>query len=177
MPEVIAVELAPYSPDWPKSAAQEGARIREAVGGLVVVVHHIGSTSIPGIRAKPIVDLMPLVSSLAELDNARAKIEALGYEWFGEYGISGRRYCKRDDTKTGKRLVQLHFFEAKSPEVRRHLVFRDYLRLHPDVAKAYEAEKLRCQRLHPANSHAYSDAKSEWIRSIQEIALSYFAHA
>jgi GrpB-like predicted nucleotidyltransferase (UPF0157 family) len=72
--------------------------------------------------------------------------------------------------------VQLHFFEARSPEVRRHLVFRDYLRLHPDVAKAYEAEKLRCQRLYPADSHAYSDAKSNWIQSVQEIALTYFAH-
>jgi GrpB-like predicted nucleotidyltransferase (UPF0157 family) len=177
MPEVIAVELAPYSPDWAKSAAQEGARIRDAIGGsVIVIVHHIGSTSIPGIRAKPIVDLMPLVSSLAELDAARAKIEALGYEWFGEYGISGRRYCKRDDSKTGKRLVQLHFFEANSPEVHRHLAFRDYLRLHPDLAKAYEAEKLRCQRRYPANSHAYSDAKSAWIQSVQEIALTYFAH-
>jgi GrpB-like predicted nucleotidyltransferase (UPF0157 family) len=177
MPEVIAVELAPHSPQWARDAEQEAARIKSATGAVIVVVHHIGSTSIPGIRAKPIVDLMPLVSSLAELDALREKIEALGYEWFGEYGIPGRRYCKRDDPTSGRRLVQLHFFEARSPEVRRHLVFRDYLRLHPDIAKAYEAEKLRCQRLYPGNSHAYSDAKSAWIQSVQEIALSYFARA
>jgi GrpB-like predicted nucleotidyltransferase (UPF0157 family) len=173
MPEVIAVELATYSADWAKSAAQEAARIKDAIGGVVVIVHHIGSTSIPGIRAKPILDLMPLVSSLAELDAARAKLESLGYEWFGEYGIPGRRYCKRDDSKTGKRLVQLHFFEAQSPEVMRHLAFRDYLRMHPDMARAYEAEKLRAQRRHPSNSHAYSDAKSAWIVTIQEIAITW----
>lgn len=174
MPKPIAVELAPYNRDWADAAEAEAARLTKAIGAVITVVHHIGSTSIPGIRAKPILDLMPLVGDLRELDKARARVEALGYEWFGEYGIVGRRYCKRDDPKTGKRVVQLHFFDLTSPEVRRHLAFRDYMRMHPDMAKAYEAEKLRCQRLHPKNSHAYTDEKSDWIKCMEQVALKAY---
>jgi GrpB-like predicted nucleotidyltransferase (UPF0157 family) len=139
------------------------------------VVHHVGSTSIPNICAKPIVDLMPVVSSLAKLDEYRGHIEALGYEWWGELGLPGRRYCTRNDLDTGRRLIQLHFYERGSSEIERHIAFRDYLRGRSDLARAYEQEKVRCQALHPNNTHAYGACKSDWIKCIEAEALVWHA--
>jgi len=155
-------------------AAGHAERLR-VLGSTLVAVHHIGSTSVPGLAAKPIIDLMPLVTDLADLDRDRRRVEALGYEWHGELGISGRRYCALSDA-AGIRIVQLHFFFAvDSTQVERHIAFRDYLRAHPDVASAYEKEKRRARGLHPNDSHAYTDEKDAWIRDTEAKALTWFA--
>src|SRR5712691_7315392 len=104
MPPPIPVILAPYNPEWPQIAASHAERLR-VLGSILVAVHHIGSTSVPGLAAKPIIDLMPLVTDLAKLDRERRYVEALGYNWHGEFGISGRRYCTLSD-EVGTRIVQ-----------------------------------------------------------------------
>ncbi len=172
LPPPIPVELSPHDPRWAENARAESAALAIALGAILRVVHHIGSTAIPGIRAKPILDLLPIAASLPELDDRRAAIEALGYQWWGEFGLPGRRYCTKSDPVTGRRLVQLHFYAAGSPEIARHLAFRDYLRARPEIAEAYDREKARCQRLHPDNSLTYNDCKSAWIRRIQAEALA-----
>src|SRR5262249_39659039 len=153
----ISVVLAPYDASWPQAAAEYAASLR-ALGPTLVDIHHIGSTAVPGLAAKPIIDLLPLVGNLADLDSQQTFVEALGYMWHGEYGLPGRRFCTLSDVR-GIRLVHLHFFETSSPLPQRHLAFRDYLRAHPDVAAAYEAEKYRARACHPDNSHAYSEEK------------------
>jgi GrpB-like predicted nucleotidyltransferase (UPF0157 family) len=173
MPPPIPVVLAEYDPAWPQIAAAHVERLR-VLGPALVAVHHIGSTSVPGLSAKPIIDLMPLVSDLARLDQHRASLEALGYEWHGELGISGRRYCTLTDA-TGVRIVQLHCFQAGSPQAARHLAFRDYLRAHPDASRAYETEKRRARDRHPNDSHAYSDEKAAWIQTTEATALGWGA--
>jgi len=139
----IPVVLAAYDPAWPQMAAQHAARLA-VLGRTLVAVHHIGSTSVPGLAAKPIIDLMPLVTSLAALDAERGRLEALGYVWHGEFGIAGRRYCTLCDA-AGNRLAHVHFFSADSPDVERHIAFRDYLRAHPATARAYGREKRRAR--------------------------------
>lgn len=173
MPAPIPVVIAPYDPVWPQIAADHARRLR-VLGPTLVEVHHIGSTSVPGLAAKPIIDLMPLVTSLTALDGARDSVTALGYGWYGEYGIPGRRYCALSDA-AGNRIAQLHFFAADSPQVPRHLAFRDYLRAHPDVARAYEQEKRRARDLHPDDTHAYTDEKAAWIRATEAVALKWCA--
>jgi GrpB-like predicted nucleotidyltransferase (UPF0157 family) len=173
MPPPIPVILAPYNPDWPRMAAGHAERLR-VLGSTLVIVHHIGSTSVPGLAAKPVIDLMPLVTDLADLDRERGHVEALGYEWHGEFGIAGRRYCTLS-AENGIRAVQLHFFQANSPHAERHIAFRDYLRAHPAVAAAYENEKRRARDLHPNDSHAYTDEKSAWIRKTEAAALIWYA--
>jgi GrpB-like predicted nucleotidyltransferase (UPF0157 family) len=162
------VELVDHSPDWRDQATLESNRITRALGDILIAVHHVGSTAIAGIRAKPVIDLLPEVKSLDALDRAAPQVCALGYEWRGEFGIPERRYCTLDDPESGARLVQLHCFARGHPEIERMLVFRDYLRANPDEARAYETEKERLRRLHPDDTMAYAEAKSPWIRSALE---------
>ncbi|MBL8866010.1 MAG: GrpB family protein [Gemmataceae bacterium] len=169
------VELVPYSAEWPATAEREIGRLVHALHGLVVVGHHIGSTAVPGLSAKPVVDLLLVVRGVAELDDREAAFRHLGYRCRGENGIAGRRYYTLDDTRTGRRQFQVHCFGAGSREIERHLAFRDYLRTHPDTARAYEAAKQRCRELHPEDSNAYCDAKASWIAGVLPLALAHFA--
>ncbi|MBA4020175.1 MAG: hypothetical protein C0483_23685 [Pirellula sp.] len=173
MPPPIKVDLQPHSAQWALDAEREASRLSAALGSSLFAVHHIGSTAIPGIRAKPILDLLPEVRDLGAFDDATTALRALGYQWWGEYGIVGRRYLTLDDAATGKRRCQLHCFQVGNFEIERHLAFRDYLRSHPKAAQAYDAEKARCRDLYPDDSHAYSDAKSPWIAAQLEIALDH----
>jgi GrpB-like predicted nucleotidyltransferase (UPF0157 family) len=173
MPPPIPVVLAAYNPEWPRLAIGYAERLN-VLGPTLIAVHHIGSTSVPNLAAKPIIDLMPLVTTLDDLDGKRGLVESLGYGWHGEYGIAGRRYCNLDAADR-TRLAQLHFFEAASPQVARHLAFRDYLRAHPVEAKAYEMEKRRARDLHPGDSHAYTDEKAAWIRATEGKALAWYS--
>jgi GrpB-like predicted nucleotidyltransferase (UPF0157 family) len=172
MSERRAIELVPHDPAWAARAALEARRLSGAVGDALITVHHIGSTSIPGIKAKPIVDLLAVVSDLAALDAREANVRALGYDWRGEFGIAGRRYCPLDDTG-GKRVVHAHFFAEGSDEIARHLAFCRYLQTHPDEAQAYQAEKLRAAALHPDDTAAYTEEKGVWIRACEARALAW----
>jgi GrpB-like predicted nucleotidyltransferase (UPF0157 family) len=167
----IPVNLKAYDPSWPDLATWLITQL-QAASPLLTIIHHIGSTSIPGLAAKPIIDLLPVVADLNRLDIQRSCIESIGYSWHGEFGITGRRYCKLDDTD-GNRIAQLHIFETGSPHINRHLAFRDYLIAHPEIARAYEAEKRRARRLHPNSSHDYSAEKSAWIKTVQDQALDW----
>ena len=169
------VRLLPHDPAWPDQAGQEGDRILEAVGFAIGSVQHIGSTSIPGILAKPIIDLMGIGPDIEALDSARPGLEGIGYAWHGEYGLDGRRYCTLTDTVTGLRKFHLHCYAEGDHSIRRHLAFRDYLRGHPAEAEAYERMKQGCATKHPADSNAYTKCKDRWITRVEAQALKYFA--
>jgi GrpB-like predicted nucleotidyltransferase (UPF0157 family) len=132
----------------------------------------VGSTAIPGIRSKPVLDLVPVVTSLTELDHHQTHLEMLGYDWCGELGLPGRRYCTKTDPATNRRFIQLHCYAEGSSEITRHLAFRDYLRGNPRIAADYDQEKYRCQSLHPDDSHAYGDCKEGWIKKVEAEALA-----
>jgi len=172
-PEPFAVVLVPHSPLWAEMARDETRRLKEALGGELIAVHHIGSTAIPGIMAKPVVDLIPIVADIARLDAREEAVRALGYKWFGEFGLPGRRYCYRKDAATGERLFQLHCYQDGAPEVPRHLAFRDYLRAHPLLAREYEAEKLRAAKIVSDDVNAYNDHKNDWIKRVEKEALAW----
>ena len=172
MPPAFPVELKEHDPDWERAAVKEGERLKSVLRDELLAVHHIGSTSIPGLRAKPILDLIPVVRKLARLDKARRSLERLGYQWWGEYGLPGRRYCTLEDQTSGKRLVQLHCYETGSPEITRHLAFRDFLRREPQLVAEYEAVKMRCRELHPESSRLYGKCKGEWVERIEAEALA-----
>lgn len=165
------VELVPHDPTWAAQAAAESERLAQAIGETLMRIEHVGSTSIPGIVAKPTIDLMPIVRSLAELDEQRLQVESLGYVWRGEFGIPGRRYCILE--KQRRRLFHVHCHQTSHPGIAETLNFRDYLRVHPDEARAYEAQKRLAAAAHPADTLSYSKAKSDWIKACIDRATEW----
>lgn len=142
------------------------------MGGTILAVHHIGSTAIPGIQAKPIIDLLAVVDDLGALDERRAQMEALGYEVMGEFGIPGRRYFRKDNA-AGARTHQIHAFEEGSPQIERHLAFRDFMRAHPGHAREYETLKQQLAALHPLDISSYADGKDAFIRDMDARAAAW----
>ncbi|MBX8824862.1 GrpB family protein [Ochrobactrum sp. SFR4] len=174
MPPAFKVELLAHDPEWHDAAQKEIAVLKAELAECLVTIHHVGSTAIAGIHAKPVFDLIPVVHTVEQLDAYQHTLEALGYEWWGEFGLPGRRYCTKEDAVNGKRLVQLHCYAQGSDEITRHLAFRDYLRAHPIIAQNYDAVKAHCRNLHPDNSHDYGDCKHEWISKTEAAALRWY---
>jgi GrpB-like predicted nucleotidyltransferase (UPF0157 family) len=163
------IVLAPPSAGWRVAFADEASAISKALAGLSIELHHIGSTAIPGMVAKPVIDMLAIVADLEELDAHAHPLTDLGYEALGEFGIAGRRYFRKH-SPDGARTHQLHAFAADSPHVQRHLDFRDYLRASPDDAAAYAALKKRLAAQCGSDMRAYSDGKTEFIIAVEQRA-------
>ena len=164
--------VVPHDPKW-KSAFDAEARSLSAVASdCELTLHHIGSTAIPGILAKPIIDLLGVVADLDQLDACSEMIEILGYEAMGEFGIDGRRYFRKVDN--GTRTHHLHVFAKGSPHIERHLAFRDYLRHHSDVAAKYSDLKASLTREKPATWSGYVDGKAPFVESVEKDAVLWF---
>lgn len=169
--------MLPYDPRWSAVAADRAVQIATILGRTMVAWHHIGSTSIPGIQAKPVIDLMPLVASVEAVDALHPEFEAAGYCWYGEFGLPGRRYVNMDDSATGDRVANVHIYAADNPEVERHLAFRDYLRAHTAVARDYEAVKLVCAARYPTDIYGYMDCKDAICKQIERDAVEWYRSA
>lgn len=166
------VQVLPYQPAWPAAFESEASRVAQALGDAGGALHHIGSTSVPGLAAKPIIDMLLEVSDLAALDRRSDALVAQGWEAKGEFGLPGRRYFRKTDAQ-GRRTHHLHAFEAGSAEARRHLAFRDYLIAHPDVASAYGTLKRALAAAHPEDMSAYMDGKDPFIKDHEARALRW----
>ena len=165
----MRIYMVPHDPQWRQEFQQKAEQIAAALGNNVVAVHHVGSTAIPAIYAKPVIDLLLVVRDLSALGEQQPLIEALGYEALGEFGIPGRRYFRRDN-EAGDRTHQVHAFEDGSPQIQRHLAFRDYMLAHPDAAQAYSDLKRELAAQYPNDSESYMDGKDEFIKDIDRRA-------
>jgi GrpB-like predicted nucleotidyltransferase (UPF0157 family) len=170
MPFTLTVES--HRDSWRKDFEVEAARIRSALGEVLVVIHHIGSTAIPGIYAKPIIDILAEVTSLEALDARVNNMQSLGYESMGEFGIPERRYFRKDDS-VGLRTHQIHAFTHQSPQVLRHLAFRDYLISHPETAQEYSDLKRRLVQTCNGDIEAYMNGKHPFIKKVERKALEW----
>lgn len=170
------MEVRVVSPDpaWAGIYEDEARRLRAALKQLDVEVHHIGSTSIQGICAKPIIDILLVVPDLATFDSHVEAVCALGYEALGEFGIPGRRYFRKN-SPNGVRTHQIHSFERNSLGARRHLAFRDYMNSHSNAADAYSSLKQRLAKEFPSDIQAYMSGKDAFIKQHEAIALAWAA--
>jgi GrpB-like predicted nucleotidyltransferase (UPF0157 family) len=166
------VEVVPHNPRWRDAFEAEAKHVAAALGENVVAVHHIGSTAILNIYAKPVVDLLVEVRDIAEVDGQSSAMESLGYEAMGEYGIPGRRYFRKDN-REGIRTHHIHAFEAGSAEVERHLAFRDYMIAHPGDAQRYSELKRRLAEEHPQSPDGYMDGKDGFIKEMDRRAARW----
>ncbi len=168
------VEVVPHDPKWQEMFTVESNQVIAALGKNVIAVHHIGSTAILRIYAKPIIDLLVEVKDIANVDEQNASMESLGYSVMGEFGIPGRRYFRKDNQE-GIRTHHIHTFTVGSDQVNRHLAFRDYMNTHPQEAQRYSELKRRLAREYPTNIDGYMDGKDEFIREIDKKAAQWQA--
>lgn len=167
----MKIEIEAYDPAWADLAASEIARWKTALGDALVEVHHIGSTAVPHLSARPVIDLIPVIAPGVDPDSLRDQVHTMGYEWLGENGLPRRRYCRRSCPTTGKRLMQAHCWPEGDSEIDRHLAFRDALRADPMLLAAYEARKRHCASLHLRDLPGYGRCKSDWIDTVETRAL------
>ena len=164
--------FADYSNTWPSEFMREAGLLRELLGDGIVAIHHIGSTSVPGLAAKPTIDMLPVVRDLVTLDGHTSVLENAGYRAWGEYGLPRRRFYTRD--VDGYRTHNIHFWQEQDQEIERHLAFCAYLRAHPAARSEYEALKREVYARHPADVEAYCDSKNAWIKVIEPLAIQWY---
>lgn len=160
------IDLLPYDPSWKDQAEKEIERIHLAFEAFPLMLHHIGSTSIPSSWAKPILDLLGIVSDVTLLDSYHGALEQLGYKSYGEFGMRRRSYFIKESVPA----VHLHIFEDTDPEVDRHLRFRDYLRNHPEEIKAYSDLKKELLTRSSNDRQRYTLEKTPFIKRIDRLA-------
>ncbi|MHB1418387.1 MAG: GrpB family protein [Bacillota bacterium] len=167
----MKVVVSDYNARWPMMFEEEARQIQEIFGAMLIAIHHIGSTSVPGLKAKPIIDMMPLVRKIGEVDKFNDQMRALGYEPMGEYGIPGRRFFRKGGDN---RTHHIHVFQLDSGDAERHLAFCDYLRYHPDEAKMYGQLKQNLAELFPDDITGYMDGKNDFIKSLEKKAVQWY---
>ncbi|QJC50786.1 hypothetical protein HGI30_03865 [Paenibacillus albicereus] len=167
-------DVRPWTPQWRERAETEMAWLEALLGGELLELHHIGSTSVEAIGwAKPVVDLLAVVRRVQTLDGLDEAFAQLGYEAKGENGIAGRRfYVQGGDRRT----VHLHAFEAGAPQIGAHLQFRDYLEAHPERARAYgEHKRELAVRFADDDTHLYQEAKQPFVQRLVQEAEAWSA--
>ena len=160
-------------PRWSDLAEEE---IKELIARIptLVGVQHIGSTSVPGLPAKPIIDLLPIFPDAATQAASQDLFEAMGYEWLGEYGLPGRAYARKSDPDSGTRVFHAHGYVEGDPNIVRHIAFRDVLRENTTLRAAYTSVKAACAARHTDGGEHYANCKSRWITKAEALAIARF---
>lgn len=167
------IVIAPYDPAWVASFSAEAQRIRVSFGAEAERIEHVGSTSVPGLAAKPVIDIQVSVPSLARRDLHRQRLIELGYTHFplGDFDLV-YPFFKRPETWPSTHHI--HLCESGSEQERVHLAFRDYLRLHPTVAAEYAELKRQLATMHDGltlqSQESYSLSKTAFVRRVLQFA-------
>src|SRR5918997_6721077 len=165
------VRVIPHDPSGAAAFAAQAATLRSILGPDALAVHHIGSTSVPGLAAKPTIDVLIEARRIEAIDAHNPAMSKNGYEAWGEYGIPGRRFFVKN--RGAVRTHNVHVFEAGTAEVERHLAFRDYLLHHPETALSYGRLKEDLAREHPNGMEAYMDGKDAFVKEVEREAISW----
>lgn len=161
--KIKIIELSEFNPEWLIMFRNAATEIKSILQENCLEIHHIGSTAIPNICAKPIIDVLPIVKNISLVDSLNHKFEALGYVCMGEYGIPGRRYYWKSKIK---RTHNIHLFEQGSPEILRHISFREFMLAHDDYAQAYSLIKQGLAEFFSHDIENYVNGKASFIQMI-----------
>ena len=166
-------EVVPFCKHWLKDFSSAQSELLVVFSTMCTRVHHIGSTSVPGMDAKPIIDILVEVIDINGVDARNPKMTEIGYECMGEYGITGRRYFRRMNSQ-GVRTHHVHVFESGTTNALRHLAFRDYLIAHPAKAREYAKLKKELAVNAKGNWNDYVEGKDPFIKETEKLALAWY---
>jgi GrpB-like predicted nucleotidyltransferase (UPF0157 family) len=158
------IEVLAYNPGWVKMFEAEKISLEKLLGDQVVQIHHIGSTAIPGLAAKPIIDVLVEVQNIEKIDEFNEEMKKQSYLPQGDFGISGRRFFIKG-TKI-HRTHHIHIFQTGNPEIQKHLNFRGYMRQNPEEAVRYAKLKQDLARRFPHDIEKYMAGKNAYIEGI-----------
>lgn len=161
------IEVVAYQSNWPSDFIKEADAIQSILKNEIIEIYHIGSTSIVGLAAKPVIDILIEVKKIDAIDQYNPQMESLQYIAKGEFGMEGRRFFIKGLIH---RTHHVHIFETGHPDIARHLNFRDYMLSHPDEAKAYESLKLELAQQFRYDNDGYCDGKDDFIKEIDRRA-------
>lgn len=165
------VEVCSYNAMWSHMFMEEANLLKQIFNNALIEIHHIGSTSVPELSAKPIIDMMPVVHDINRVDNFNTAMQEIGYVAKGEFGIAGRRYFyKGGDNRTH----HVHIFQIGSHDITRHLAFRDYLKCHPEAREKYGALKEKLASQFPYDMEAYINGKDQLVKKLERRALEWY---
>jgi GrpB-like predicted nucleotidyltransferase (UPF0157 family) len=157
------VEIADYDPDWAGAFAELGVVLRGALADVAVRIDHIGSTAVPGLAAKPVIDIQMSVPSLEPVDTFRVPLDRLGYIYRADNPERTKRYFREPP---GQRRTHIHVRQLGSFSEQFPLLFRDYLRSHPPQAAEYAVVKRRCAASFRHDRQGYVEAKDSYVWNV-----------
>jgi len=163
------VIIVDYDANWPAQYAEEKRLIETAIGPYLVAIEHMGSTSVPGLAAKPIIDIMAGVRSLADAEQCKAPLAAIGYIYQRDDTIPDRVYFNKGPQAQHRHL---HMAELGGAFWRRHLALRDYLRAHAEMAGAYATLKRRLAARFGNDREGYTEAKTVFVEGVVSAQLN-----
>ncbi|MGB2782423.1 MAG: GrpB family protein [Atribacterota bacterium] len=161
------VEVVSYNSNWKGMYKEESEKIKNILSDIIIDIHHIGSTAIPEIKAKPVIDILVEVKDIETVDRYNNKIEEFGYEVMGEYGIPKRRFFKKGGNK---RTHHIHIFQTGNEEIERHINFKEYLIAHPDKGREYSKLKEELINKYSYDIESYTQGKNDFIKEIDKKA-------
>ena len=166
-----SVYLATYDPRWPARFEEERGRIEKVIGPWVAEIEHVGSTAVPGLDAKPVIDIMVGLGSMSDADHCVEPLAGLGYSYWRD-GVEPhhRLFVVFVDAGRTARTHNLHLVEAGGWYWKERLLFRDYLRNHPDKAGEYAQIKHKLAKQHRDDREAYTAAKAEFVSAVVDRA-------
>lgn len=161
-----------YDPAWATQFNSIKGRVAEIFKGKALAIEHIGSTSIPGMKAKPLIDVLVVVTDIKDLSQEAAAMTRLGYEW-GENYIAPDTLLFFNVGPDGKKLENIHVCESGAPKERQFLIMRDYLRTFPDKVQEYSRIKEANYLNHPDDYPAYRAAKAPYLAALEQEAYAW----
>jgi GrpB-like predicted nucleotidyltransferase (UPF0157 family) len=165
------VEVISYQETWELLFQNEKTLIRLILQDEIIKIHHIGSTSVVGMSAKPVIDILVTVKNIEQIDRYNSTMEGIGYEAKGENGLTGRRFFIKGGNE---RSHHLHIYQKSNPEIKRHIAFRDYMRAFPEERQIYSRLKHKLAAAFPASIEKYIEGKHNYIQAIEKEALKWF---
>lgn len=161
------VVVIPYDSNWNHEFEKLKAYLEKTLGDTIIGIEHVGSTSVKGLAAKPILDLDVIMESYDNFEEVKSRLEGLGYYYEGDLGIKNRQAFSYDESLK-KEFMTHHLYVCPkySEELNRHVIFRNYMRTHKEDIDAYSAVKLQAAKLYPTDIDSYCEYKSQCISDI-----------
>lgn len=166
------VKVVEHNSQWSEMFQREAEQIADVLGDNLIQIFHYGSTSVPGLKAKPIIDIMPVVRDLELVNTCREAFGNIGYKMFGDSGVPGRIYMEKGGENRTHHISAYQYDDAKN--IINSLAFRDYLRCHPEVCAEYGEIKSKAALKYPTDYRSYCESKRTIVEQIVRDAWLWY---